>query len=149
MPPLETPISGACTNLPTVAPGEEASTRKKSKHAQTYDGEDSDSEPEPDKEASDGAARAESPMIAHLHQFFSDILDAMQFMQPSSNQARLLRSDRARAKLGLYVATEHAYCSVATWPPSSSQARSLRSDRARVLPGRYVATQIEPSLVAS
>ena len=80
MPPLETPISGACTNLPTVAPGEEASTRKKSKHAQTYDGEDSDSEPEPDKEASDGAARAESPMIAHLHQFFSDILDAMQFM---------------------------------------------------------------------
>ena len=48
--------------------------------AQTYDGEDSDSEPKPDKEASDGAARADSLMIAHLHQMFSDSLDAMQSM---------------------------------------------------------------------
>ncbi|KAG5414830.1 hypothetical protein IGI04_002397 [Brassica rapa subsp. trilocularis] len=32
---------------------------KNAKNAQTYDGEDSDSEPKPDKEASDGAARAE------------------------------------------------------------------------------------------
>ncbi|XP_033145294.1 uncharacterized protein LOC117133376 [Brassica rapa] len=53
---------------------------KKAKNAQTYDGEDSDSEPKPDKEASDGAARAESPIIAHLHQIFSNKLDAMQSM---------------------------------------------------------------------
>ena len=67
MPTLETPnaISGA--NLPTTAPGGDALTREKAKNAQTYDMEDSDSEPEPDKEASDGAARAESPMIANLH----------------------------------------------------------------------------------
>ncbi|KAF3531190.1 hypothetical protein DY000_02040267 [Brassica cretica] len=60
MPPLETPNFGTGASLPTVAPGGEASTREKAKDAQTYDGEDSDSEPEPDKEASDGAARAES-----------------------------------------------------------------------------------------
>ncbi|KAF3567374.1 hypothetical protein DY000_02014455 [Brassica cretica] len=51
--------------------------RTQAKDAQTYDVEDSDSEPEPDKEASDGAARKESPMIAQLHQMFSDRLDAM------------------------------------------------------------------------
>ncbi|WZZ88739.1 hypothetical protein YC2023_117318 [Brassica napus] len=80
MPPLETPNSGAGTNLPTAAPGGEASTREKATDAHTYDGEDSDSEPEPDKEASDKAVRAESPRIAHLHQMFSDRLDAMQSM---------------------------------------------------------------------
>ena len=66
MPTLETPNSGTCANLPTTAPGGDASTREKAKDAQTYDVEDSKSEPEPDKEAPDGAARAESPMIAHL-----------------------------------------------------------------------------------
>ncbi|KAF3580230.1 hypothetical protein DY000_02030661 [Brassica cretica] len=80
MPTLETPNSGTGANLPTTAPGGDASTREKAKDAQTYDMEDSDSEPEPDKEASDGAARTESPMIAHLHQMFSDRLDAMQSM---------------------------------------------------------------------
>ncbi|KAF3484737.1 hypothetical protein F2Q69_00052566 [Brassica cretica] len=80
MPPLETPNCGARTNLPTAAPGGEASTREKAKDAQTYDGEDSDSEPEPDKEVSDKAARVESPMIAHLHQMFPNRLDAMQSM---------------------------------------------------------------------
>ncbi|KAF3521405.1 hypothetical protein F2Q69_00047182 [Brassica cretica] len=78
MPTLETPSSGAGANLPTTAPGGDASTRETAKDAHTYDAEDSDSEPEPDKEASDGAARTESPMIAHLHQMFSDMLDAMQ-----------------------------------------------------------------------
>ncbi|KAF3566390.1 hypothetical protein DY000_02014913 [Brassica cretica] len=78
MPPLETHNFGTGTNLPTAAPGGEASTREKAKDAQTYDGEDINSKPEPDKEASDGATRAESPMIAHLHQMFSDRLDAMQ-----------------------------------------------------------------------
>ncbi|KAF3507866.1 hypothetical protein F2Q69_00006413 [Brassica cretica] len=80
MPTLETPNSGTGANLLTTAPGGDTSTREKAKDAQTYDVEDSDSEPEPDKEASDGAARAESPMISHLHQMFSDSLDAMQSM---------------------------------------------------------------------
>ncbi|KAF3577638.1 hypothetical protein DY000_02031781 [Brassica cretica] len=75
MPTLETPNSGAGANLPTTAPGGDASTREKAMDAQTYDVEDIDSEPEPDKEASDGAARAESPMITHLYQMFSDRLD--------------------------------------------------------------------------
>ncbi|KAF3604279.1 hypothetical protein F2Q69_00034913 [Brassica cretica] len=66
MPPLETPNSGIGASFPTTAPGGEASTEEKVNDAQTYDGEDNDSKPEPDKEASDGAARAESPMIAHL-----------------------------------------------------------------------------------
>ena len=51
MPTLETPNSGTGANLPTTAPGGDASTREKAKDAQTYDVEDSDSEPEPDKEA--------------------------------------------------------------------------------------------------
>ncbi|KAF3515116.1 hypothetical protein F2Q69_00005594 [Brassica cretica] len=80
MPTLETPNSGTGMNLPTTAPGGDASMREKAMDAQTYDVEDSDSEPEPDKRASDGAARAESPMIAHLHQMFSERLDAMQSM---------------------------------------------------------------------
>ena len=67
MPTLETPNSGAGVNLPTTAPGGDASMREKAKDAQTYDMEDSDSEPELDKEASDGAARAESLMIVHFH----------------------------------------------------------------------------------
>ena len=62
---LETPNSGTGANLLTTAPRGDASMREKAKDAQTYDVEDSDSEPEPDKEASDGAARMESPMIAH------------------------------------------------------------------------------------
>ncbi|KAF2578650.1 hypothetical protein F2Q68_00004998 [Brassica cretica] len=80
MPTLETPNYRTGANLPTTAPGGDTSTREKPKDAQTYDVEDSDSEPEPDKEASDGAARAESPMVAHIHQMFSERLDAMQSM---------------------------------------------------------------------
>ena len=51
MPTLETPNSGIGVNLPTTAPAEDASTREKAKDAQTYDVEDSESKPEPDKEA--------------------------------------------------------------------------------------------------
>ncbi|KAF3553404.1 hypothetical protein F2Q69_00014137 [Brassica cretica] len=86
MPTLETPNSGAGANLPTTAPGGDASTLEKAMDAQTYDVEDIDSEPEPDKEASDGATRAESPMIAHLYQMFSDRLDAMQPARDSGNR---------------------------------------------------------------
>ncbi|KAF2569129.1 hypothetical protein F2Q68_00025821 [Brassica cretica] len=80
MPTLETPNSGTGANLPTTAPGGDTSTRENAKDAQTYDVEDSDSEPEPDKEALDGASRTESPMIAHLHQMFSDRPAAIQSM---------------------------------------------------------------------
>ena len=77
MPTVETPNSGTGADLLTTAPGGDASTREKAKDAQTYGVEDSDSEPEPGKEASDGASRAEFPMIAHLHQMFSERLDAI------------------------------------------------------------------------
>ena len=53
---------------------------EKAKDAQTHDVEDSESEPEPDKEAPDGATKAESPMVAYLHQMFSKRLDTMQSM---------------------------------------------------------------------
>ena len=58
MPTLETPNSGTGVNLPPTMPQEDASMRKKAKDAQTYDVEDSQSEPEPDKEAPKGATKA-------------------------------------------------------------------------------------------
>ncbi|KAF3510461.1 hypothetical protein F2Q69_00006639 [Brassica cretica] len=80
MPTLETPNSGIGANLPPTASGGDASTREKAKDAQTYVVEDSESEPEPNKEAPDGATKAESPMVAYLEQMFSKRLDAMQSM---------------------------------------------------------------------
>ena len=56
--------------------------------------------------------------------------------------ARSLRSDRALAKLGRYVVTEHAYGSVATYRPSSTRARSLLSDRAHARFDRYEAIKL-------
>ena len=44
------------------------------------DVEDNEIEPEPDKQAPDGATKAESPMVAYLEQMFSKRLDAMQSM---------------------------------------------------------------------
>ncbi|KAF3592048.1 hypothetical protein DY000_02021236 [Brassica cretica] len=107
MPPLETPNSGTGASLPTAAHGGEASTREKANDAQTYDWEDSDSEPEPDKEASDRAARAESPMIAHLYQMFSYRLDAMQSMVPEpANRNRGMYQNRPIEKAeGMAVST--------------------------------------------
>ena len=64
MPTLDTPNYGMDANLPPTASGGDASTREKAKDAHTYDVEDSESEPEPDKEAPDGATKAESPMVA-------------------------------------------------------------------------------------
>ncbi|KAF2589403.1 hypothetical protein F2Q70_00038186 [Brassica cretica] len=55
----------------------DAATREKAKGAQTYDVEDSESEPEPDKEAPEGVAKMESPMVAYLEQMFSKRVDAM------------------------------------------------------------------------
>ena len=80
MPTLETPNSETGAKPPITTTGGDASTQEKAKDAQAYDVDDSDSEPEPNKEISDGAARTESPMIAHLHQMFSDRLDAMRSM---------------------------------------------------------------------
>ncbi|KAF3533203.1 hypothetical protein DY000_02039673 [Brassica cretica] len=77
---LETPNSGTSANLPTKTMGGDASMGEKAKDAQTYDVEDSESEPEHDTEAPDGAVRTESPMFTHLHQMFSERLDAMQSM---------------------------------------------------------------------
>ncbi|KAF3602571.1 hypothetical protein F2Q69_00036540 [Brassica cretica] len=55
---LETPNSGTGVNLPPMASGGDTSTREKAKDAQTYDVEDSEYEPEPDKEAPDRATKA-------------------------------------------------------------------------------------------
>ncbi|KAF3576174.1 hypothetical protein DY000_02030646 [Brassica cretica] len=77
---LETLNSGTGVNLsPTTLKGD-AATRKKTNGAQTYDVEDNKSEPKPDKEAPEGAAKTESPMVAYLEQMFSKRLDAMQSM---------------------------------------------------------------------
>ena len=80
MPTLETPNSGTGVNLPPRASGGDALTCEKAKDAQTYNVEDSESEPEPDKEAPDGAMKPESPMAPYLEQMFSKRLDAMQSM---------------------------------------------------------------------
>ena len=53
MPTLETPNSGTGANLPTLAPGGDALMREKAKDAQSYDVEDIESEPKPDKESPD------------------------------------------------------------------------------------------------
>uniref|UniRef100_A0A0D3BVF3 Retrotransposon gag domain-containing protein n=1 Tax=Brassica oleracea var. oleracea TaxID=109376 RepID=A0A0D3BVF3_BRAOL len=80
MPTLETPNSRTGVNLPPTASGGDASTREKAKDGQTYEVEDSESKSEPDKEAPDGATKAESPVVAYLEQMFSKKLDAMQSM---------------------------------------------------------------------
>ena len=53
MPTLETPNSGTGESLLTMAPGGDASMREKAKDAQTYDAEDSEPEPKPNKETPD------------------------------------------------------------------------------------------------
>uniref|UniRef100_A0A0D3E8H3 Retrotransposon gag domain-containing protein n=1 Tax=Brassica oleracea var. oleracea TaxID=109376 RepID=A0A0D3E8H3_BRAOL len=80
MPTLETPNSGTGVNLSPMAPGGDTSTRENAEDARTYDVEDSESEPEPDKEVPNGATKAESPIVAYLEQMFSKRLDAMQSM---------------------------------------------------------------------
>ncbi|WZZ78622.1 hypothetical protein YC2023_099194 [Brassica napus] len=51
MPTLETPNSGGYATLPPITSQGYATTREKTKGARIYDIEDSESEPEPDKEA--------------------------------------------------------------------------------------------------
>ncbi|KAF2552891.1 hypothetical protein F2Q68_00035171 [Brassica cretica] len=74
--------------------------------------------------------------------------------RPSVRSARSLRCDRARAKLGRYVATElepklGRYIATersSAWSlrndRARAEARSLHSDRASVPLGRYVATEL-------
>ncbi|KAF3485405.1 hypothetical protein F2Q69_00052554 [Brassica cretica] len=95
MPTLETPNSGTDANLPPTASGGDTSTREKARDAQTYDVEDSESEPEPNKEAPDGATKAESPMVVYLEQMFTKRLYAMQSMVerlPGSYVGRFLEA---------------------------------------------------------
>ncbi|WZY94337.1 hypothetical protein YC2023_066666 [Brassica napus] len=66
MPTLETPNSRTCTTIPPTTSQGDAETREKAKGSQTYDVEDSESELEHDKEAPEGAAKTESPMVAYL-----------------------------------------------------------------------------------
>ncbi|KAF3590007.1 hypothetical protein F2Q69_00031604 [Brassica cretica] len=61
-------------------------------------------------------------------------------------QPNLVATDRACSQLGRYVATDHAHSSVATHRPSMHTARSLRSDQARTRLGRYVANELKPTL---
>ncbi|KAF3501705.1 hypothetical protein F2Q69_00042172 [Brassica cretica] len=77
---------------------------------------------------------------------------------PCTSQARSIRSDRARTRLGRYVAAEHTHGSVSTKrmitytarflhsDRAQAKARSLRSDRAGKRLGRYVATEHAHSL---
>ncbi|KAF3497497.1 hypothetical protein DY000_02052897 [Brassica cretica] len=80
MPTLETPNSGTDVNLPRATSQGDAATREKPRDARIYVAEDSESEPEPDKEAPEVIAKMESPMAAYLEQMFSKRLDAMQFI---------------------------------------------------------------------
>ena len=77
---LETPNSGTGTTLPPTTSQGDAETREKAKGAQTYDVQDSESEPEPNKEAPKGATKTEYPMVAYMEQMFFKRLDAMQSM---------------------------------------------------------------------
>ncbi|KAF2557577.1 hypothetical protein F2Q68_00016408 [Brassica cretica] len=78
MPTLEMPNSGTSVNLPPTTSQGDTPTREKTNGAQTYDVEDSESEPESDKQAPERATKTESPMVAYMEQVFSKRLDAMQ-----------------------------------------------------------------------
>ncbi|KAF3500271.1 hypothetical protein F2Q69_00042113 [Brassica cretica] len=73
----------------------------------------------------------------------------IQISRSSTHTARSLRSDRAKANPGRYVATELKPRSAAVKRPSTYTARSLSSDRAQAKPGRYVATEHAHGLVAT
>ncbi|KAF2591440.1 hypothetical protein F2Q70_00038297 [Brassica cretica] len=73
-------------------------------------------------------------------------MDKLKYGHRITHTARSLRSDQAPAKLGRYVATEHAHGSVATYQPSTNTAWSLRSDRAPAKLGRYVATELSQNV---
>ncbi|KAF2610450.1 hypothetical protein F2Q70_00011739 [Brassica cretica] len=93
MPALETPNSGGDATLPPMTSQGDAATREKTKGARIYDVEDSESEPEPDKEAPEGVAKAKSPMVSYLEQMFSKRLDAMQSMEQSAEKLSQLESE--------------------------------------------------------
>ena len=80
MPTLETPNYGGDTaRLPTTFNGDGAA-HEKAKGTQTYDVEDSESEPDPDKEIPKEGPMTKSSMTDYLEQMFSKRLDAMPSM---------------------------------------------------------------------
>ncbi|KAF3603687.1 hypothetical protein F2Q69_00035629 [Brassica cretica] len=113
----------------------------------------------------------------HVSKSATDKPSSVATQQPSIRTARSLRSDRARAKLGVGVKNGYDEVNVQTstkmspstdylkatytYPnqprtsssmaigPRTSQSRSLRSDQTCTRLGRYVATELEPSLVAT
>ncbi|KAF2553266.1 hypothetical protein F2Q68_00033560 [Brassica cretica] len=96
---------------------------EKTKGAQTYDVEDSESEPEPDKEAPKGAAKTESPMVAYLEQMFSKRLDAMLYRterdeKPSPRPARD-SGNRIRGRYQNQPIEKAEGMAVSTWPDNS------------------------------
>ncbi|KAG2270702.1 hypothetical protein Bca52824_065257 [Brassica carinata] len=78
--------------------------REKAKDAQTYDVEDNESDPEPDKEAPDGAAKVESPMVAYLELMFSKRLNAMQSMVERLTGVRFVGLFALKANLEIWFA---------------------------------------------
>ncbi|KAF3508492.1 hypothetical protein F2Q69_00006520 [Brassica cretica] len=80
MPTLETPNSRGDTTRPPMTLNGDGATHENGKGTQTYDVEDSESEPEPDKEISEGGTATRSSMTTYLEQMFSKRFDAMQSM---------------------------------------------------------------------
>ncbi|KAF3527573.1 hypothetical protein DY000_02039178 [Brassica cretica] len=77
MPTLETPNSGGDTTCPHTMLNGDGAAHEKAKGTQTYDVEDSESEPEPDKEVPKGGTTTKSSMTTYLEQMFSKRFDAM------------------------------------------------------------------------
>uniref|UniRef100_A0A0D3CHC4 Uncharacterized protein n=1 Tax=Brassica oleracea var. oleracea TaxID=109376 RepID=A0A0D3CHC4_BRAOL len=77
---LNTPNSGEGTTDTPPTSGVAGETREGTENPQIHDLEESDSEPEPGKEAPERAAETKSSITAYLEQIFSKRFDAMQSM---------------------------------------------------------------------
>ncbi|KAF2551161.1 hypothetical protein F2Q68_00034119 [Brassica cretica] len=124
MPTLETPNFGTGTTLPPTTSQGDAATREKTNGAQTYDAEDNESDPEPDKKAPEEAEKTESPMVTYLEQMFSKRLDAMQSMKPSPRPARD-SGNRNQGKYQNRPIEKAEGMAVSTWPEISHLSVSM------------------------
>ncbi|XP_048598067.1 uncharacterized protein LOC125578954 [Brassica napus] len=77
---LNTPSTGGGTTDTPPIPGVSGATREGTENPQIHDLEESDSEPEPGKEAPERTAATESSITAYLEQIFSKKFDGMQSM---------------------------------------------------------------------
>ncbi|KAF3602029.1 hypothetical protein F2Q69_00035270 [Brassica cretica] len=77
---LNTLNSGEGANNPTPGSGVAGATRKGAENPQVHNMEESDSEPESDKETPEKISATESSMTAYLKKMFSKKFDAMQSM---------------------------------------------------------------------